>query len=74
MGYTRQEAMKIHGVLLKEAARIRPKPHVNHRDITKKEALNVVSERDLNYLVKASLIFNGIMFERITRAGARYCL
>ena len=73
-GYSRQEAMRIHAILLKEAARLRPEPHINHRDITRKEALSVISEKELDYLVKASEIINGIMFERRTRAGARYCL
>lgn len=72
--YSKWEALRIHGILLKEANRLRPEPHINHRDITRVEALKVVSEKELNYLVEASKAINGIMFERRTRAGARYCL
>jgi len=70
----KQEALRIHKILLNEANHLRPKPHINNRDITKQEALKVITETELNYLLKAQDIFNNLIFERKTRSGRRYCL
>ena len=71
---SKREALRIHALLLEEANRLRPKPHINNKDITKDEALKVITQRQLDYILKAQEVFNGIIFERRTRGGRRYCL
>ena len=70
----KSEALRIHGVLLEEANRLRPEPNINNRNITKEEALKVITQRELNYIIKAQEVFNNIIIERRTRGGSYYCL
>jgi len=66
----KREALRIHAVLLEESKRIRPRD----RKITKAEALKVISQDELDYVLKAQQVFNNLMFERRTRGGNYYCL
>ena len=74
MYVSKSEALRIHTVLLEEANRLRPEPHINNRDITQEEALKVINQRELDYILEAQRVFNGIIIERRTRSGRRYCL
>ena len=70
----KSEALRIHSILVKEANRLRPEPNINNRAITKEEVLRVITQEELDYILEAQRVFNGIIIERRTRGGARYCL
>ncbi len=70
----KQRAMRIHATLLAEANRLKPEPNRGHRRITYKEALKVVTEKQMDYIQEAQIVFNGIIIERRTRSGEVFWL
>ena len=66
------QAETIYNKLVAESVKLRPGDYP--KKITHKEALNVVSESDINFLLKLQAMGYSIMFERKSRGGSHYIL